>query len=614
MNDVIAEKLRQLPDSPGVYRMLSQGRIIYVGKAISLKNRVRSYFQSSRNHSPKVLAMVEKIDDFETILCQSELEALVLENNLIKQHQPYYNILLKDDKTYPYIRIDEKAPFPKLELVRRVEKDGARYFGPYFGANMVREILDAVYQVFPLRTCSRDMLRTYDRPCMRYEIGLCPAPCCGHADPKVYRETLAQVRAFLGGSTGPIVQVLTEKMMRYSEQMRYEQAAMMRDRISRIEQLTERQRAFSISLEDRDIVAMASCGLDRLAQVLYIRSGRLSGSEYFILDNPLEESTADLMRDFLLRHYDDGQMIPPEILLETPCSEMDTLAQLLSQTRGGKVRLHVPQRGEKHDQVLLAAKNAQENIEKHYLRQSRKYERTMGALKQLAGALGIPVPRRIECYDISNFQGDQSVASMVVFIDGEPAKKEYRHFKIKTVEGPNDFASMAEVITRRLSRLKNQDAAFCDMPGMILIDGGKGQLGAAVEAAQAVGLEKLPYFFGLAKQFEWIYRPDENDPIILSHHTSALHLLQRIRDEAHRFAITHHRALRQKKTVHSRLEDIPGVGPARRRALLAHFKSIRAVAQATVNELCAVDSINETVAQAIYDFFQKELDGGNHEH
>jgi excinuclease ABC subunit C len=419
------------------------------------------------------------------------------------------------------------------------------------------------------------MLRTYDRPCMRYEIGLCPAPCCGHADPKVYRETLAQVLAFLGGSTGPIVQVLTEKMMRYSEQMRYEQAAMMRDRFRALRAHRTSARLFH-SLEDRDIVAMASCGLDRLAQVLYIRSGRLSGSEYFILDNPLEESTADLMRDFLLRHYDDGQMIPPEILLETPCSEMDTLAQLLSQTRGGKVRLHVPQRGEKHDQVLLAAKNAQENIEKHYLRQSRKYERTMGALKQLAGALGIPVPRRIECYDISNFQGDQSVASMVVFIDGEPAKKDTGILKSKRWRGQMILHRWRRS-SPKAEQAEKSDAAFCDMPGMISSTAQRAL--APPLSGAGVGLESCRIFSVWPSNLSgFTVRTKMTDHS--EHLTSARHLLQRIRDEAHRFAITHHRAAAPEKTVHSAWK-ISGRWTGTAARAFGAFKSIRAVAQAT---------------------------------
>ncbi|MBE5760608.1 MAG: excinuclease ABC subunit UvrC [Clostridiales bacterium] len=606
MNDILKQKLAALPDSPGSYIMKSGGRIIYVGKAVSLKNRVRSYFQQGRPHAPKVQAMVDKIDDFETILCRTELEALILENNLIKKHKPYYNILLKDDKTYPYVKADLKEAFPALRLVRRVEKDGAKYFGPYFGATMVREILDVVADAFPLRTCTRDMDKVYDRPCVRWEIGKCLGPCVYKLCKESYDNALHGAIRFLSGDTKAVVDALREKMLDYSKQMKFEQAAMVRDAIERIGRLTERQRAFSTSLTDRDAVAIAACGLDTVAQVLYIRDGRLSGSEYFRLENALEEETGEVLRDFLLQHYDDGQFIPKEILLETDCADMAVVEEILSDVRGGKVDIHVPQRGEKKSVVDMAAKNAKENALKLHERLSRKYERTMGASKELAEILGIPIPRRMECYDISNFQGDQSVASMVVFINGEPARKEYRHFKIKTVEGPNDFASMAEVITRRFTRLKNGDASFSDAPDLVIIDGGKGQLGYALEAFGKVDPPCRPHFFSLAEQFEEVYSPDSSDPIIIDRHSDALHLLQSIRDEAHRFAITHHRALRQKKTVHSQLDDIPGIGPARRRALLAHFKSYAAMSKATIEELTTVQGMNAPAAQAVYEHFRRK--------
>jgi excinuclease ABC subunit C len=608
-NDAIQEKLKQLPDSPGVYMMRSEGEIIYVGKAVSLKNRVRSYFTASKNHTAKVTAMVDKIDDFDIILCDTELEALVLENNLIKTHQPYYNILLKDGKTYPYICVDFSDPFPVLQVVRKVEKDGCKYFGPYFGANMIRDILDVVYETFPLRTCTRSMDRIYPRACIRYEIGLCPGPCIGACTREEYAQRLKNVLSFLSGDMKDIAAELTEKMNAFAKNMQYEQAALMRDRLKRIEQLSEKQQAFSVSLLDRDAIAIAAVGLDVMAQVMYVRSGRLVGSESYVLGNALDASPADVMRGFLLQHYDESSFIPREIIIESECSQKEAVEEILRKARGGAVSIVLPRiKSDRKQLAELAKKNAQESVQKRHLKMSREHERTLGACEDLGRALGIPAPRRIECYDISNFQGAQSVGSMVVATDGAADKKEYRMFRIKTVEGPDDFASIAEVITRRFSRLQKGDKSFSLMPDMVLIDGGKGQLSAAISAFNSLdwaGWTKLPHFFGLAEQFEEIFRPGESDPVIISKRSNALHLLQRIRDEAHRFALTRHQALRGKSTTASKLDGIPGIGPARKRALLAHFRSLKAISQAEVDELLQVKGMSRPSAQAVYDAFHR---------
>ena len=607
-NEILTEKLAALPDSPGVYIMKHHNGVIYVGKAVSLKNRVRQYFQSSRNHTSKVLAMVDKIDDFDTILCDTELEALVLENNLIKKYKPYYNIRLKDDKAYPYIRIDLHEPFPVVRLVRRVERDDAKYFGPYFGATMVREVINVLCQTLPLRTCSRNMERHYDRPCVRYEIGLCKAPCVGRCTKEEYAEIIKNVLAFLNHDTSAVVNDLKRRMQESASQMRFEQAAIYRDRIRSIEELSEKQKAFSVGLDDRDVIAAASCAEDMLVQAMFVRSGWLIGTEPYHIENALGLDAGEVISSFILSHYDDGAFIPKEILLAEPCQDMEALSELLSEVRGSKVDLRVPQRGAKRELALMAQKNAQEGVNRLHERLSRAYERTKGAAAELGRALGIPAPRRIECYDISNFQGSQTVASMVVFINGEAAKKEYRHFKIKTVEGPNDFESMKEVLTRRFTHLKNADAGFDDAPDLVIVDGGKGQLSSAVEALEKLDLEKMPALFGLAKQFEELYRPGQSEPIVLERTSDALHLLQRIRDEAHRFAITHHRKLRGKHTLHSVLDDIPGIGPARRRALLSQYKSIPAIVRASVEELEKIKGMNASAAQNVYRFFRKSLE------
>jgi excinuclease ABC subunit C len=616
-NEELELKIQKLPESPGCYLMKdAQGTIIYVGKAVNLKNRVRSYFRETY-HTPKVAAMISHIQDFDILLCDSNLEALCLECNLIKRHRPYYNILLKDDKHYPYLRVNLRENYPRLTLARRMEKDGAKYFGPYIGATAVKQVIDAVRDVFPLRTCKLALpLKSPRRPCVNYEIGRCLAPCAGKCTEAEYWDMLDGVLAFLGGDYKQVVERLKKDMNAAAEKMQYEKAAVYRDKIRDVQGLMERQIAIQTERAEQDILALAQDGLDAMVQLVYVRGGRMVGGDHFPLPREGSEDPGEVLAAFLTQYYEDGNLIPRHVLVQAlPEDSLPQLEAWLREKKGAAVTLATPKRGEKHELVRLAAKNAADALEKRNARAAIRQERTVGACEGLAKALGLPkAPRRIEGYDISNTQGVLSVASMVVFIDGVAAKKEYRHFRIKTVVGANDFASMNEVLGRRFSHgleEKNEREAaglpaiggkFSDLPDLVLIDGGPQQLRFAREALQALGAE-VP-MFGLAKKQEEIYLPDREEPICLDHHTPELHLVQRIRDEAHRFGITHHRALRGKASIHSQLEDIPGIGPKRRKALLSHFGSLKAIRAASLEELASAPGMSKPAAEAVWAWAQ----------
>lgn len=620
VNELLRLKLEKLPTCPGCYLMKSEGQIIYVGKAVNLKNRVRQYFQSARDHTVKVRAMVARIDDFDIVLCDTNLEALILECNLIKLHKPQYNILLKDDKHYPYLRIDVTQDYPRVELVRRVEKDRARYFGPYMGATGVREVLDVLRSLFPLRTCTAPIRPdTVRRPCLHHQLGECLAPCAGLTTPEAYGKVVEEVIDFLSGHSDAVLVRLQEQMQKAASEMRFEQAAALRDRIRDAQNLLERQKAINVRGGDQDILACVSDGIDAMVEVVFVRGGHMIGAENYALEGAGDQPGAQVLGQFLMQFYDDGRLPPSEILcMELPEQAADIELALRERKDGGRVELREPQRGTKHKLVELARKNALDALQKRNAHLARQHERTVGACEALARAVGMDkIPRRIEGYDISNTQGVLSVASMVVAIDGQAARKEYRHFRIKTVEGANDFASMNEVLTRRFTRAAQereqldkqgklpQDGrgltGFADLPDLILIDGGPQQLRFAREAMLAAGFD-IP-IFGLAKRLEEIFLPDREESILLDRKSPALHLIQRIRDEAHRFGITHHRNLRQKAGMHSALEDIPGIGATRRRALLTHFKSVARIADASVEELCQVEGIGPAQARVVYDHF-----------
>ncbi len=609
----LEEKIRMLPDSPGCYLMKdASGEIIYVGKAVNLKNRVRSYFRDTA-HTPKVAAMIAHIDDFDVLLCETNLEALILECNLIKLHKPYYNILLKDDKHYPYLKVDMRQPFPRLELCRRMEKDGAKYFGPYIGANAVRQVIEAVRDVFPIRSC-RQVLppKNLRRPCMNYDIGRCLAPCAGKCTEEAYREMMEGVLSFLGGDYDSVLKKLKKDMEDAAAALRFEKAAAIRDKIRDVQGLMERQIALRTDRSEQDLIALAQDGLDAMIQILYVRGGRMVGGDHFALPREGGEEPGEVIASFLTQYYEQAGLIPRNVLCQTlPEGAAEQLEIWLREKKGAAVTVATPQRGEKHELVLLAEKNARDALMKRNARRTIHEERTVEAAKNLGKILGMDqYPRRIEGYDISNTQGVQSVAAMVVFIDGEPAKKEYRHFRIRTVEGANDFASLYETLSRRYAHAAQEkeegkaEGKFTDLPDLILIDGGPQQLRFARQAILDLGMEP-PAMFGLAERLEEIWLPDAEEPILLDHRMPELQLVQRVRNEAHRFGIIHHRALRGKASIHSQLEDIPGVGPARRKALLKAFGSLKAIKAADEETLAAVPGMNRAAAEAVRAWAEK---------
>ncbi|MBQ7786326.1 MAG: excinuclease ABC subunit UvrC [Clostridia bacterium] len=628
MNDLLKLKIERLPTCPGCYLMKSEGRIIYVGKAVNLKNRVSQYFHKNRDHTIKVRTMVSRIDDFDIVLCDMNLEALILECNLIKLHKPQYNILLKDDKHYPYLRIDVAQDYPRIELVRRVEKDKARYFGPYMGATGVREVMDVLRGLFPLRTCSQAIKPGMNRrPCLHHQLGECTAPCAGKTTPQEYGKIVQEVIDFLSGKSDAVMNRLQEQMMDAAKNMRFEQAAQIRDRIRDAQSLLERQKAINVRGGDQDILACVTDDIDAMVEIVYVRGGHMIGAENYALEGAGDQSAAQILAQFILQFYDEGRQAAAQVLCMELPEQAEDIAQVLTERKGVKVTLHEPQRGTKHKLVELALKNAKDALAKRNAHLARQQERTVDACAALGEVVGMQrVPRRIEGYDISNTQGDQSVGAMVVAIDGVAVPREYRIFKIKTVEGANDFASHAEVMTRRLTRAKDEReklmqegklnpdgtvpagmpalTGFAALPDLILIDGGAQQLRFAREAMHAVGYD-IP-MFGLAEKLEEIYLPHQEQTILLDRKSPALHLIQRIRDEAHRFGITHHRNLRQKASVHSTLEDIPGIGKTRRRALLTHFKSIKRIAEASVEELCQAEGIGPAQAKVIFDHYHQK--------
>ena len=602
-----------LPDSPGCYLMKdASGEIIYVGKAVNLKNRVRSYFRDTA-HTPKVAAMIAHIDDFDILLCETNLEALILECNLIKRHKPYYNILLKDDKHYPYLKVDMRQPFPRLELCRKMEKDGAKYFGPYIGANAVRQVIEAVRDVFPIRSCKQVLPpKSPKRPCMNYDIGRCLAPCAGKCTEETYREMMEGVLSFLGGDYDGVLKKLRKDMEEAAAALRFEKAAAIRDKIRDVQGLMERQIALRTDRSEQDLIALAQDGLDAMIQILYVRGGRMVGGDHFALPREGGEEPGEVIASFLTQYYEQAGLIPRNVLCQTlPEGAAEQLELWLREKKGSAVTVATPQRGEKHELVLLAEKNARDALMKRNARRTIHEERTVEAAKNLGKILGMDrYPRRIEGYDISNTQGVQSVAAMVVFIDGEPAKKEYRHFRIKTVEGANDFASLYETLSRRYAHAAREaeegteQGKFTDLPDLILIDGGPQQLRFARQAILDLGIEP-PAMFGLAERLEEIWLPDAEEPILLDHRTPELQLVQRVRNEAHRFGIIHHRALRGKASIHSQLEDILGVGPARRKALLKAFGSLKAIKAADLETLAGVPGMNRAAAEAVRAWAEK---------
>ena len=540
------------------------------------------------------------------------MEALILECNLIKKYRPHYNILMKDDKQYPYMRIDFSDPFARVEVVRKVENDGAKYYGPFLSAVALTDVLDAVAKNFPLRTCKKDIAKArarHERPCLNYQIGRCSAPCAGKISEEEYGVLLEQVSAFLQGKYDTPLKELKAEMEKCAEQMEYEQAAIWRDRIRNVERVIQRQKAAETNLSERDVLAIKRLEGDAMVQCFGVRDGKLSQSRQFLWEDVDQETDAEILLAFVKQYYERQTHIPREILLPFTLEEQELVQQYLSGLRGHKVQLLVPQRGEKKHLVELAEQNAAEGLEKRKLRREHQYMRHEGAVKLLAEELGLSrMPHRMECFDISHTQGVDNVASMVVCIDGKPARKEYRRFKTKTVEGADDFKSMNEVVKRRLLRSMEPDEAsqkaFGNLPDLMVIDGGRGQLNAALRAMDEVGLH-IPTI-GLAKQLEEVYVPERDETVMLDRKSPALHVLQRIRDEAHRFAITYHRSLRASHELTSALDEIPGIGPKRRRQLLMQYKTIDQIKQASLEDLLAVEGMNHASAEAVYTWAHKD--------
>lgn len=609
MNTVLEDKIALLPEKPGVYKMLDDaGTVIYVGKAKILKNRVRQYFQASKNHSPKVRAMVSHIADFETIEVHSEVEALSLESNLIKQYMPKYNILLKDDKHFPYFRIDMRQDFPRIEIVRRVKSDGALYLGPYIVGPSVQEELRLVYDLFPLRHCKKSiasMRARNERPCLLYHVGKCCAPCSGTVSREQYHAYLTDAIRLLNGKSGDLIPYLKEKMEEASAALDFERAALLRDKLKATLALREKQAAISVKDLQADVFAIGSRNGSCMAFSLYVRDGKVIGTHAFPLEGDGEDNLAQCLHAFLLQYYgSDGIEIPPHVLLAQPCTDMEEIEEWLRSKRKHAVSVAVPVRGMKHQLTDMAEKNCIALLEKNEKIQKRAWERGEGALAELSAILCLDeIPSRVECFDNSHLMGTNTVASMVVFRDGKPDKTAYRHFRIQTDAGGDDLLAMREVLTRRLS-------SQSELPDLLVLDGGKTQLAVGIEVLHDLNLTHIP-ICALAESDELIYLPDREDPIVLPKSSAPLHLIERLRDEAHRFAISYHRNLRSKSALYSQLDAVPGVGEKRKRALFDAFITAERLQNATVDELAAVKGVPLPVAQAVFAYFhpQENSDG-----
>ena len=617
----IEEELKKLPARPGVYIMHdADDTIIYVGKAISLKNRVRQYFQGSRNLGIRKEQMVEQIARFEYIITDSELEALVLECNLIKEHTPKYNILLKDDKTYPFIKVTVGEDYPRIQIVRRVKKDKSRYYGPYSSAMAVKDVVELTTKLYRLRTCSRNLPKDIgkERPCLYHQIHQCDAPCQGYISKEEYRKKVDKLLDFLNGNHKEILKELEEKMLAASQEMNFEDAAQYRDLIQSVKRIGERQKITDQHGEDKDVVAVAQDGEDAVAQVFFIRGGKLIGRDHFYLKVAKEDLRAQIISSFLKQFYAGTPFIPKEIMIQEEIEDREVITQWLEKRKGRKVHIRIPKKGTKEKLVELAQRNAELVLSQDKERIKREEGRTIGAVKEIAGKLALPGLERIEAYDISNISGFQSVGSMIVYEKGKPKRSDYRKFRIKSVQEPNDYASMEEVLTRRFvhgldeqeaRRKENLDeefGSFTRFPDLIMMDGGRGQVNIALEVLDKLNLQ-IPVC-GMVKDDKHRTRGlyFNNEEIPIDRDSEGFKLITRIQDEAHRFAIEFHRSLRSKGQVHSILDDIPGIGPTRRKALMKQFQGPDKMREASLEELKAVPSMNERAAEAVYRFFHEE--------
>ena len=593
----ILEKVSHLPTTPGVYLWRDKyQRIIYVGKAINLRNRVRSYVQQDMNRSVKVTAMMRRAWDVETIQTKTEMEALILEATLIKEHHPKYNIMLRDDKTYPYVKVTVQEDFPRLFMTRRLERDGAKYFGPFTDVTAVHHVLRILRSYYPLRTCKSMKV---ERPCLQYHMHYCEGPCMKYVTVEVYRKYIDDIVALFEGKQVKVIQEITSKMEQASEDLEFELAAKYRDDLLSIQKVQEKQRMVT-QRGDMDVLGMAIDGPMACIQLFFIRSGRLLGRENYFVQHE-GDSPELVMTEFIKQYYGGSTFIPKELLLPMDSVDRELFSEWFTSMKGQQVEVSVPQRGYKKDLIKMAEENAQNFLAERRRQWQYTIDKSGGAVKKLAEVLDLPrLPERMECYDISHMQGAETVASMVVFEGGKPAKREYRRFKLKTVQGkPDDFASMAEIMERRYGNEKDWP-----MPDLIIIDGGKGQLNAALPVIRAMGVTDVPVI-SLAKRIEEVFVEGESESVILEHHTPELQLLQQIRDEAHRFAITYHRRLRGKRNLESVLDHIEGIGPKRRKALYKHFGNLDAMRVAELEELESVEGMNKKAALAVYEFFRR---------
>lgn len=608
----IQEELKKLPGKPGVYLMHDENdHIIYVGKAISLKNRVRQYFQSSRNKGVKIEQMVTHIRRFEYIVTDSELEALVLECNLIKEHHPKYNTMLMDDKAYPFIKVTTNEAYPRVMLARKMLKDKAKYFGPFTSGQAVRDTIELLHKLYHIRSCNRILPRDIgkERPCLNYHIKQCDAPCQGYVSQEEYGKSIHEVLRFLGGNYEPIQKELEKKMMQASEDLEFEKAIEYRELLNSVNKIAQKQKITDSSWEDRDVLAVATDKEDAVVQVFFIRGGRLIGRDHFYLKIQKDEQKADIIDSFIKQYYAGTPFIPSVLMVQEPIEDSKLIEEWLSTKRGGKVSIHVPKKGTKEKMVELAANNAKMVLTKDKERLKREEGRTIGAVKEIEKLIGISDIYRMEAYDISNTNGFESVGSMVVYERGKPKKNDYRKFKIKGVKGADDYASMREVLTRRFNHgLKEREESkelggFVTFPDLILMDGGKGQVNIALEVLDTLHLN-IPVC-GMVKDDHHRTRGlyYQNEEIKIDQSSEAFRLITRIQDEAHRFAIEYHKQLRGKGQVHSILDDIEGIGPSRRKSLMREFASLDAIKAATIEELAQIPSMNEKAAESVYKFF-----------
>ena len=614
-----SERLKATPGKPGVYTMRDKkGAVLYVGKAASLRNRLRSYFQSPLGLEPKIRTMVKRVADFEFVVTETESEAVILENTLIKRHQPPFNARLKDDKTYPYIKIDVTEDFPQVYFTRRVSKDGSRYFGPFASASSVRRTLALLKRLFPFRSCTKVITGTDPRPCLEYHIKRCLAPCTGEIDKEGYREIIDQVSMFLEGKTTQVVRGIKGRMNDAADELNFERAAALRDQLQAIEKVLEGQKVFHLTSETTDVIALSPAYGETWIEVFFIRQGKLIGRDHFIMAGTEDDDPSKTITAFVKQFYDASPYVPRRILVQHPVEEVETIQDWLQEKRQGRVEIRVPQRGEKRRLVEMVAENAAQGVEQLRVKQTEGSNLDV-AMDEVQEALSLPrPPRRIECYDISNIQGSNPVGSMVVFEDGKSKNSNYRRFKIKGVEGVDDYAMMEEMLTRRFKRLaKEQDGltrngadseansstseAWRKIPDLVLIDGGKGHLGVAVQVFLNLGIDYIP-LASIAKENEEIFVPHMPEPVVLPRSSQGLFLMQRVRDEAHRFAVTFHRERRSKRNVQSSLDLVPGIGPKRRRLLLRRFGSIKAIQEASMEDVAAVPGMTMNMAGKVKEY------------